>query len=327
MLKTKNKIIIILAIIAILSTCTFGVFAVVDLTAPKLADNITLRSSETLKADLKTSSLIDVLVSQGRKEEYIADQMDTFMLMYDMYNMSADEASLIFDLVNQGKELDRLIEIYQFLVYTDLSIDKMSEIYHVGLEHEFAGNHWVENAYNIVRGGESSILTGEEILQYFHAGLSAQDISLANLLSRNDVYDIKQILEKIQNRESFIDIAKKVYKDTKFDKSIVAEEEPLMNVITTIVIAKRYKADSSKLYVQSDGDARKYIQENGSSKALSLQLEIPNDEAVSDNHQLSAETIEKDEIVADGLQTDNEMTEKNETAVNDLENTNEEEQQ
>ncbi len=69
--------------------------------------------------------------------------------LYKSINQQKTEQKYIAQLVTEGYELDKLIEIYKFWLDTDEDIELIKKIYDAyDPINEEEDNHWVEEVYN-----------------------------------------------------------------------------------------------------------------------------------------------------------------------------------
>ncbi len=168
-------------------------------------------SSAMAETSSENMSSINSLVSKYKLnnlsyEEYT--DIESYITFMIKHTLTSDEIAVINSLVASGTTMQTVENIYDFYLTTNDDFSIISKI--AALETAFWGDHWIENAYNHITGNAHGVLNLEDIKEYSNH-LSIDDITYANILCRKGVYNIREILDKVQSGESWDNITDEIY--------------------------------------------------------------------------------------------------------------------
>ncbi len=214
----KKKTVTISIIIALLFVSTATIASLGELISSTQTDEVKTTplpeisySSSMAEASSANMPSINSIVSKYdinnlSYEDYT--DIESYIAFMIKHTLTADEIEAIDSLVASGTTMQTIEHIYDFYLTTNEDFSLISKI--AALETEFFGDHWIENAYNAVTNDVHGVLNNEDVKNYL-LNVTPEDIEYANILCRKGVYNIKEILDKVQNGESWNDITKQIY--------------------------------------------------------------------------------------------------------------------
>lgn len=174
-------------------------------------------------------------------ENYCA--IEAYILFILEYSPADEDLNIIHSLLKEGHTIQVLTSIYDFYLTTNEDEGIIAQI--ASLEDTHWGDHWIENAYNEITDCKHGVLDSDEIKMYIANGLSSDDISYANILSRRGVYTIDEILEMKQSGKSWTDINNSVY--LSYDESEKLQKNRTYENILNFVMESKECFDETPL--------------------------------------------------------------------------------
>ncbi len=156
--------------------------------------------------------LQQLLRHKGYYEDDIEITIQKFIDVSINYHMTKEESAYILSLVELDYDLEKLIDIYEFLQYTNDGIDMIKPIYDFS-ENQFEADFWIENAYATITHTENNALTQEEVMGYIEKGVSLDDILLIYQMGLQSNMTERQIIQERLRGVSWSEISAKVYDD------------------------------------------------------------------------------------------------------------------
>ncbi len=215
-MRLKNRISII-SIICILfcSSIVFGMNQISNVEGKKLqdlAENATIDKKSSDGLD-EYSDLIELLKKQGLDADELQYTIEHFFETTLIYPINEEELVTIKDLVNNGADLLKVLDIYMFLQNSNASLKYIKDMYYYGEDVEFYGRYWIEDAFNDCSGQKEYELSMEDVQKYIDNGMSTDDIRIANTISRSEVKNIQELLEEKQSGKVWGEIINEVYSE------------------------------------------------------------------------------------------------------------------
>lgn len=155
------------------------------------------------------SQLAEYLKNNLENETRVAEILSSYLYFQEVHKFSNEQMEYIADLIINGADAEDVIDVTNFWLDTNEDISVIGEIYQLR-ERYSDSMFWIENAFNRVTDNKYGELTSDDIGNYIKLGLSIDDISTANVLSRKGVYTIQEILQKRLGDEIFVDISSEI---------------------------------------------------------------------------------------------------------------------
>lgn len=178
----------------------------------------TLTVQEKNKLDKITPSVVEKIKEEGTDSTQIQQNLYEFASFIQTYQPTDEQLSYLNNLILNGYDTDKLIEIYRFWFDTDDDISMIKSIYDYAQTNGIGGSFWVEECYNKITDNRSGLLSDEDIQQYKQRGLELDDIEMANRLSRLGKKNIQTILEERIAAENWIDVVEPLYASSNSKK-------------------------------------------------------------------------------------------------------------
>lgn len=159
------------------------------------------------------TDLIELLQNQGMDDDKLQYTMEQFFEMTLLYPINDEELMTIKELVKDGADLSKIIDIYTFLQNSNASLKYIKDMYYYGKNIDFYGRYWIEDAFNYCSGQKEYELSMEEVQKYINEGMSIEDIRVANIISRSEVKNIRELLEEKQSGKIWGEIIAETYTD------------------------------------------------------------------------------------------------------------------
>ena len=182
---------------------------------------------------------IGLLQSKGYYEDEINEIIIHFMEIQSVFSLSSDEISEFYELVSNDYDIEKLMEIFEFTIYTDKYRDMnyVKQIYDKADEMKIVGNYWVEDAYNILTDNRGGVLSQSQIAECIEEGFTIEEIYASNIMSRRGVYAVDEILKDRKSGKKWSDIADEIYPEMQ-KKSKTFSEENAVNIVTAVMKSK-----------------------------------------------------------------------------------------
>lgn len=248
-MKPKKKI-IILSIICIFlcGSVAFGMNNIKHIYEEK-SKNINSDNSagEMINVELlKDSNLIELSKKQGMDADKLQYTMEQFFEIVLMYPINDAELTVIEEMVDGGADLSKIMDIYTFLQSSNASLQYIKDMYYYGENVDFYGRYWIEDAFNYCSGQKEYELSMEDVQKYIDNGLSADDIRIANVVSRSEVKNIQELLEEKQSGKIWGEIINEIYSD--IDLSEMQYEENGNTILECIRLSEIADEPIQKMY-------------------------------------------------------------------------------
>lgn len=168
----------------------------------------------------KLRLVADKIENTVPNEETAYMQILNYVYAIEKYAATDEEQNYLHDLILNGADADMVRRIYAFLQDTDYSVDMVEEMYNIALDIYEDDEFWVETAFNKATGNIHGVLDKEQVTAYIEQGLTAEDITAANVLCRKGVYTIREILDMRADGTQWSDIFDEVYSDITEPKTL-----------------------------------------------------------------------------------------------------------
>lgn len=159
------------------------------------------------------SDLIELLQKQGIDDDKLQYTMEQFFEMTLLYPINKEDLIIIKQLVKDGADLTKVEDIYMFLQNSNASLEYLKDMYYYGEDVDFYGRYWIEDAFNYCSGQREYELSMEEVQKYIDDGMTIDDITTANILSRSEVKNIQELLLEKKSGRVWGEIIDEVYTD------------------------------------------------------------------------------------------------------------------
>lgn len=120
-----------------------------------------------------------------------------------------DRLEAINRILDSGTTIQSLKQVYDFWLTTDEDFALVEQI--CALEDEYFSEYWYENAFNKLTNHIHGELSGSEIIEYQHKGISIDEIFAANVMCRKQGQNIHSILDSVLLGNSIEAQAKQIY--------------------------------------------------------------------------------------------------------------------
>lgn len=158
-------------------------------------------------------SITDLLKNNNYSDDKIQILMEQYYKIAAIYPISNSTMTEIVELVDEGADILKLLDIYVFLSDSNASLSYMSDMYYAGEATNFYGSYWIEDAFNCVADQENNILSINEINTLTDQGVSIEDVKTADILSRSEKMSTKEILIQRQEGMTWGNIIKNIYEN------------------------------------------------------------------------------------------------------------------
>lgn len=163
-------------------------------------------SKAVLESNINADSLTALLHAQGLEDDDVQETLDAYAALIALYNPGEDEKAHMMEMVRNGKNLQKICDIYAFLTDTVEGFSLMDTVYTVGDSIQFSDSYWLENAYNYATENRHGTLSVRDIKSYIAKGITTEEISSASVLSRCGNGTITEILNERAAGKSWTDI-------------------------------------------------------------------------------------------------------------------------
>ncbi len=117
------------------------------------------------------------------------------------YSMTNDEMGYIKNLFQEGYDMEKVVEIYEFLRWTNKDYSFIEAIYDAGIEKSDEEN-WIYDAYDKFFEREDDMLSVEDVAYYVDMGIGLDEIAGAYELSFSGEKTTKAMLgERIEGKK------------------------------------------------------------------------------------------------------------------------------
>lgn len=155
--------------------------------------------------DTAENKVFEKINKSGKEQSAVYDDIFAYKFFKKYYKPSQIELAYIDELIVKGADTKTIIDIFAFWRTTSEDIAIIGSIY--DKSGSINAPFWIEELFNQLTDNRHGVLDAAAIDEYISKGLTEQDISAANVLSRRGVYTISQILDKLVLGEQWADIA------------------------------------------------------------------------------------------------------------------------
>lgn len=216
---------IIITLLITVTVFTLGLSAYSKYGSAK-TDKTEEKTVAAINKAFKNKDMEKVLRKNGLYEDEIKRNMTDYLRCVVNYNMSEEANNILLEEAENGKDLDKLLKIYQFLFMANADFSLIDDMYSYGERSNFKNAYWLEDAYNEATNKAGGVLNEEEITEYINKGLDYEDITVANTLCFRGVKTIKEILDERVKKKDWIDIIASIYPEANINKSNFKDVEP-----------------------------------------------------------------------------------------------------
>ena len=118
------------------------------------------------------------------------------------YSMNPTELDYVKNLFTEGYDMEKVLEIYEFLRWTNCDIETIADIYATGIENSNDEN-WIYEAYDKFFDRTDDILSVEDIAYYVGSGITVEEIVGVYELSFAGAKTTKQMLSERLSGENW----------------------------------------------------------------------------------------------------------------------------
>ncbi len=183
-------------------------------------NNIVIKSNVEFRIDTKhaaefyasTEDRIYELLNSIYSGDELYDEVETYTLFKARVKPTEEEFDVVYDFISDGMRVSDIAAACRFWETTNDDISVLREICSRNENYDMSKDlYWYEDAYNEITDYVHGVLDEEDVKSYVEKGLTTEDMSIANVLSRKGVYTIKQILKLRLNNRTWIEIFDDVY--------------------------------------------------------------------------------------------------------------------
>ena len=135
------------------------------------------------------------------------------------FSATTEEVNYLLDLISTHKNTEDIFNVYIFWKDTGEDLSIVEKVFllkedcvnaYRGGSGDYGTQLWIEDAFNEATDFKYGTLSPNDIIEYWEKGLSTDDILLANVLCRQGVFTINEILDKCVTGEPLIEIQAKI---------------------------------------------------------------------------------------------------------------------
>ncbi|OQB13715.1 MAG: hypothetical protein BWY15_01563 [Firmicutes bacterium ADurb.Bin193] len=145
-------------------------------------------------SDHADNTIFERINRSGKTKNEIYEDIFQYKKFKKMYKPASQDMAYLDALIIKGANIATLINIYDFWLTTSEDISIIGQIY--DLSSAIAGPYWIEDAFNQITGNRHGVLDKDGINQYLSQQITAEDIRIANVLSRKGVLTITEVLDR-----------------------------------------------------------------------------------------------------------------------------------
>lgn len=235
----KKSIIIAIVLICITATVTAAleyhetaVTANLSNTVKTIIEDYTSETSN-LKSPEHFKSIVNCC------NEAAIENISAYINFIYQNRFNNSELKIINRILESGTTIQSLEQAYEFWLTTDEDFEFIEQM--CLIENEFVSEYWYENAFDVLTQSQHGTLEADEILYYQNCGITLDQILAANIMSRKEGQNIKNIIEQFQSGLSVESVAKSIYNISEFPKAesftqavtILAENSKKPDIYTT----------------------------------------------------------------------------------------------
>ncbi len=196
----KNKLLVVIAIATTLAIATVAM----------ASGNLISGTISTEEIFTPSFDRLATFIGYDTEENF--ETFHKVALFMGKYCTTKESFSFIENMILSGCDVQTTMDIYQFYLTTNEPISIVKQIYDIVFDGEPITNRDVvfENAFNQLTNNKCGVLTEEDVISYLEKGLSVDDITEANILSRKGVMTIQEILDAVLSGTSWEQIVETV---------------------------------------------------------------------------------------------------------------------
>lgn len=187
----------VLLVTCAMVTAAFAIAALAEGQEKKLNGVIEVQQEEVELFSQNFDALAEYMGYDTEEKFEIFHKTAVFM---GKYCTTKESFSYVESMILSGCDPDTTMDIYTFYLTTNEPMSIVKEMYDAVYTGETIENRDIvfENAFNKITNNKCGVLTEEEVLQWLEKGITVDDITEANLLSRKGVLTIHEILSLIE---------------------------------------------------------------------------------------------------------------------------------
>lgn len=160
---------------------------------------------EVFSMESVENTFADVCAMIAENDFELADEMqikNDFIATALNYSMNPTELDYVKSLFEEGYDMEKVLEVYEFIRWTDCDIDVIAGIYDAGIENCDEEN-WIYEAYDKFFDRTDDILSVEDIAYYVENGITVEEIVGVYELSFAGAKTTKQMLSERLSGENW----------------------------------------------------------------------------------------------------------------------------
>ena len=210
-MKKQKKSIIIVSIILLTAAITAAAAGTYGaLTQPQKQQPGVQLTAQRSAAVGELNDPIYTYLGNHYSGEELYEKVEAYATFKISQQPTAEEIQHMANLLDGGSLLEAVLDAYQFWMTTNAEFSLVDQLVQAYQPEFVNASYWAEEVYDSLTQNPN-VLSEEDVDAYMQQGISADDILLANELSRKNVYTIQQILTKRQQETAWFDIIAEVY--------------------------------------------------------------------------------------------------------------------
>ena len=160
--------------------------------------------------------IFDIVIQETEPISLETEEIDV-----EPITLSKTNEAYLHDLINKGYDKEQLEEIYNFWMTCGEDISIIEDIYTIAEDKNLTGQYWVEESYNYATNQSHGVLDVVQVGNYLAKSISREQIQKASVLSRQGVYTITEILDKLLEGKTWSDLVNEVFGEGTVPKNAV----------------------------------------------------------------------------------------------------------
>jgi hypothetical protein len=194
---------------------------------------------------IEKKDILSGLRNQGLEADEIEYLMEDYAKITLLYPMTQKDVNTITDMVYDGKDMSKILDIYIFLQDSNADLKYLMPMYETAEKADFYGKYWREDAFNSCAGQTENVLSLAEIKQYVESGSDIEDIKAADIVSRSEKKSAKEIIDELQQGNTWGQIIDDVY---DADMSALSDETDPTAVLECLELSKFSSREIGQIY-------------------------------------------------------------------------------
>lgn len=161
--------------------------------------------AEAFSAESVENTFIDVCALISENDFELADEMqikNDFITAAVNYGMSPAELAYVKNLFEEGYDMEKVLEVYEFIRWTDCDYTAIAGVYEAGIGNSDKEN-WIYDAYDKFFDRKDDILSVEDVAYYVGNGITVEEIVGVYELSFAGAKTTKQMLSERLSGETW----------------------------------------------------------------------------------------------------------------------------